>query len=51
MDWNLPLPPQLNGRNFRIWAGKIRIFFKCIKLWHLLQDEEKDGFHVEAFQL
>ena len=28
----------------------MRILFKCIKLWYLLQDEENDFFHVEAFE-
>ena len=51
MDWNISLPPYFTiGKNFRMWSSKMRIFFKCIKLSHLPQDEENDCFHVDAFE-
>jgi hypothetical protein len=47
----LSLPPEFTtGRKFRISPSKMGIFFKCIKLWHLVQDEENDFSHVGAFE-
>ena len=51
MDWNIPLPPKFTiGKNFKMWTSKMRIFFKHLKLCHLLQDEENDCCPVEAFE-
>ena len=51
MNWNFALPLEFTiGKNFKIWLRKMRLFFKFLKLWHLVQDEENDCLFVEAFE-